>query len=157
MLNLPVRPIHPTTASLLRNLRQPLRQSFSTAKTTPPPSPARPTTLSARLKHLSREYGYSALGVYLLLTALDFPFCFLTVRYLGAEKIGELETKVGGFVKPYWISLRSAIGYPPAPVPVGGGEAEAGEEKGRREAVHGAEAEKSASMFFSSSFLGWGG
>ena len=97
--------------------------------------------------------------MYLLLTALDFPFCFLTVRYLGTEKIGELETKVGGFVKPYWISLRSAIGYPPAPVSVGGGEAEAGEEKGRREAVHDAEegAEKAASMFFSSSFLGWGG
>lgn len=94
------------------------------------------------------------MGVYFLLSALDFPFCFLTVQYVGAEKIGELETRVGGFVKPYWVSLRSAIGYPPAPVPVGDGEAGAGE--GRQEVVHGAkgEAEKVASMFFSSSFLG---
>lgn len=93
------------------------------------------------------------MGVYLLLSALDFPFCFLTVQYLGTEKIGELETRVGGFVKPYWISLRSAIGYPPAPVPVGDGEPEA---EGRQEVVHGAkgEAEKVASMLFSSSFLG---
>jgi len=92
--------------------------------------------------------------VYLLLSVLDFPFSFLTVRYLGAEKIGELETKVGGFVKPYWISLRNAIGYPPALVP-----AEAGEEKGRGEAVHDVEgeAEKAASMFLSSPFLGRGG
>ncbi|PUU83257.1 hypothetical protein B9Z19DRAFT_965419 [Tuber borchii] len=147
--NLRVRPILPTTASLLRNLRQPLRQSFSTAKKTPPQPLAKPTTLSARLKHLSREYGYSAVGVYFLLSALDFPFCFLAVQYLGAEKIGELETRVGGFVKPYWVSLRSAIGYPPAPVPVGDGEAGAGEGRERQEVVHGAEgeAEKAASIW----------
>jgi len=78
------------------------------------------------------------------------------VRYLGAKKIGELETKIGGFVKPYWVSLRSAIGYPPAPVPVGGGEAEVGEGRGGQEVVHSAEGgvEKAASMFFPSSFLG---
>jgi len=43
------------------------------------------------MKKLSREYGWSALGVYLGLTALDFPFCYLLVRYLGTDKIGEWE------------------------------------------------------------------
>ncbi|CZR53162.1 uncharacterized protein PAC_03040 [Phialocephala subalpina] len=48
-----------------------------------------PTTLGGRLKKLSREYGWSALGVYLALSALDFPFCYLLVKYLGTERIGD--------------------------------------------------------------------
>lgn len=46
------------------------------------------TSLGGRLKKLSREYGWSALGVYLALSALDFPFCYLLVRYLGADRVG---------------------------------------------------------------------
>ncbi|KAF8863630.1 hypothetical protein BDZ45DRAFT_106414 [Acephala macrosclerotiorum] len=46
-----------------------------------------PTSLGGRLKKLSREYGWSALGVYLALSALDFPFCYLLVKYLGTERI----------------------------------------------------------------------
>lgn len=46
-------------------------------------------SLSARLKKLSREYGWTAVGVYLALSVLDFPFCFLLVRTVGTEKIGE--------------------------------------------------------------------
>jgi len=48
-----------------------------------------PTTLGGRLKKLSREYGWSALGVYLLLSALDFPFCYLLVKTLGTDRIGK--------------------------------------------------------------------
>lgn len=48
-------------------------------------------SLSQRMRKLSREYGWSALGVYLLLTAIDFPFCFLAVRWIGTEKIGQIE------------------------------------------------------------------
>ncbi|KAL1872171.1 DUF1279 superfamily [Paecilomyces lecythidis] len=50
-----------------------------------------PHSLSQRLKKLSREYGWSALGVYLLLSALDFPFCFAAVRLLGVDRIGHWE------------------------------------------------------------------
>lgn len=46
-------------------------------------------SLSARLKKLSKEYGWSAVGIYLALSVLDFPFCFLLVRTVGTEKIGE--------------------------------------------------------------------
>lgn len=51
---------------------------------------AEPQSLGARMRKLSREYGWSALGVYFALTALDFPFCYLFVRQMGTEKIGEL-------------------------------------------------------------------
>lgn len=43
------------------------------------------------MRKLSREYGWSALGVYLLLSALDFPFCFAAVRLLGVDRIGHWE------------------------------------------------------------------
>jgi hypothetical protein len=42
-----------------------------------------------KLKKLSREYGWSAVGVYAVLSALDFPFCYLLVRELGTDRIGE--------------------------------------------------------------------
>ena len=45
-------------------------------------------TLSARFKKLSREYGWTAVGVYFGLSLLDFPFCFLLVRTLGTDRIG---------------------------------------------------------------------
>ena len=46
------------------------------------------------MRKLSREYGWSALGVYLALSALDFPFCFAAVRLLGVERIGHYEHAV---------------------------------------------------------------
>lgn len=46
-------------------------------------------TLGARLKQMSKEYGWTAVGVYLALSALDFPFCFLFVRMVGTEQIGK--------------------------------------------------------------------
>lgn len=45
-------------------------------------------SLSGRFKKLSREYGWSAVGVYFALSVLDFPFCFLLVRVVGTERIG---------------------------------------------------------------------
>jgi hypothetical protein len=51
------------------------------------------------MKKLSREYGWTAVGVYFGLSVLDFPFCFLAVRALGAEKIGHYEHIVVEFFK----------------------------------------------------------
>ena len=56
------------------------------------PEPAQ--SLSQRLKALSKEYGWAALGVYLGLSALDFPICFLAVRWLGTDRIGHYEEVV---------------------------------------------------------------
>lgn len=68
-----------------------------------------PQTLSARMRKLSREYGWSALGVYLGLSALDFPFCFLGVRWLGTERIGRWEQIV---VETFWTGVEKV--YPEA-------------------------------------------
>ncbi|KAF2127434.1 hypothetical protein P153DRAFT_387975 [Dothidotthia symphoricarpi CBS 119687] len=57
-------------------------------------SPEPAPSLSQRLKQLSREYGWSALGVYLALSAVDFPICFLAVRLLGTDRIGHYEDVV---------------------------------------------------------------
>ena len=59
---------------------------------------AEPTTLGGRLKKLSREYGWSAVGVYFLLSAADFPFCYLLVKYLGTERIGEFRIPLSLFL-----------------------------------------------------------
>ncbi|KAL9138558.1 MAG: hypothetical protein Q9175_000240 [Cornicularia normoerica] len=62
-------------------------------------SPTSSLSLSQRLRKLSREYGWSAFGVYMLLTALDFPFCFAAVRYLGTDRIGHYEHVIIEWVK----------------------------------------------------------
>jgi Protein of unknown function (DUF1279) len=51
------------------------------------------------MRKLSREYGYAALGVYLALTALDLPFCYLAVSYLGTERIAHWEHVIMSYVK----------------------------------------------------------
>lgn len=52
------------------------------------------------IKGLMQLYGYSALGVYLALTALDLPLCFLMVHSLGEEKI-----------KVYMNRIKHVFGY----------------------------------------------
>ncbi|RJE22031.1 peptide alpha-N-acetyltransferase Nat2 [Aspergillus sclerotialis] len=58
-----------------------------------------PASFSQRMRKLSREYGWSALGVYLLLSALDFPFCFAAVRLLGVDRIGHIERVIVDSIK----------------------------------------------------------
>ena len=63
-------------------------------------------SLSHKLRKLSREYGWSALGVYLLLSAIDFPFCYAAVRLLGADRIGHYEDVIlqtaGNAIRAVW-------------------------------------------------------
>jgi len=107
---------------LLRRLRN--RRQYASTKPTetiynPTPSlgsPSAPLTLSQRMKKLSREYGWSALGVYLLLSALDFPFCFLAVRLLGTDRIGRWEhnlvegvKSVVRFVAPQLLESKGVV------------------------------------------------
>ena len=68
-------------------------------------SPEPSLSFSQRLRKLSREYGWSALGVYAALSALDFPFSFLAVRWLGTDRIGHWEHII---MKWFW----SMVPYP---------------------------------------------
>ncbi|SCV02607.1 LAME_0H03290g1_1 [Lachancea meyersii CBS 8951] len=67
-----------------------LRFNATTTKTTEKPS----------LKSLMQTYGYSALAVYLGLSAIDFPICFLAVHSLGEETI-----------KVYINKAKQVVGY----------------------------------------------
>ncbi|KAI1099181.1 hypothetical protein F4804DRAFT_322571 [Jackrogersella minutella] len=124
---LPCAVPHPTTNALSKFNKIPsrlTRRSFHRtsrlrdAKPTPKNSKARePQGMMARLKKLSREYGWAALGVYLGLTVLDFPFCFLLVRSVGTERIGEIEHYVISnvsklipqSVRAWWHEYRAAL------------------------------------------------
>ncbi|KAL9527150.1 hypothetical protein SMMN14_09152 [Sphaerulina musiva] len=58
----------------------------------------KPTTLSGRMKEMSRKYGWTVTGIYLGLSVLDFPFCFLAVKWFGTERVAEIEhTIMDGF------------------------------------------------------------
>lgn len=66
------------------------------------PSPSSPTdpqlppdaTLSQRLKHLIKAYGWYALGVYALLSVADFTVAFAGVNILGAEYVAKVAASV---------------------------------------------------------------
>lgn len=47
-------------------------------------------TLSQRLKHLVKSYGWYALGVYFLLSVADFTVAFAAVNILGAEHVARV-------------------------------------------------------------------
>ena len=46
-------------------------------------------SFGARMKKLTKEYGWVTVGVYLGLSVIDLPFCFLLVRVVGTDRIGE--------------------------------------------------------------------
>ncbi|KAI1389385.1 uncharacterized protein F4822DRAFT_198810 [Hypoxylon trugodes] len=104
----------------LRSTHRPFHKTsrLRDTKTPPKDAPAQePQGLTARLKKLSREYGWAALGVYLGLTVLDFPFCFLLVRSVGTERIGEIEhfvvsnvsKAIPQSVRSWWHEYRQAL------------------------------------------------
>ncbi|KAF2441729.1 hypothetical protein P171DRAFT_434365 [Karstenula rhodostoma CBS 690.94] len=88
-----------TPLSILRNVNprfRGLRFKSDKPSHTPDPtphlgSPEPALSLSQRLKRLSKQYGWLAVGVYFGLSALDFPFCYLAVRMLGTERVGHYE------------------------------------------------------------------
>ncbi|EED23649.1 peptide alpha-N-acetyltransferase Nat2, putative [Talaromyces stipitatus ATCC 10500] len=73
--------------------QQPRQKRFSSSTSTNSEAQQKQhaQSFSQRMKNLSREYGWSAVGVYFALSALDFPFCFAAVRLFGVERIGHYE------------------------------------------------------------------
>ena len=51
-------------------------------------------TLSQRLKHLIKSYGWYALGVYIILSTLDFTVAFAAVNILGAEHVSRVAASI---------------------------------------------------------------
>lgn len=86
-------------AQAFKRRAPPTGRRFNSSSSNNTSAPAEKLSLSQRLKKLSREYGWAALGVYLALTALDFPFCFLAVRLMGTERIGHYEHVILSYIK----------------------------------------------------------
>lgn len=62
-----------------------------------PPLPA-DATMSQRLKHLIKSYGWYALGVYLIFSVLDFGVAFVGVNLLGAEYVSSVAASARAMV-----------------------------------------------------------
>ncbi|KAK9471369.1 uncharacterized protein V1510DRAFT_420315 [Dipodascopsis tothii] len=56
-----------------------------------------PSKKLGTLARLSKEYGWSVVGIYAVLSILDYPLCFLAVHSLGQEKIADFEHSVKAF------------------------------------------------------------
>ncbi|KAK6431566.1 DUF1279 superfamily [Oleoguttula sp. CCFEE 5521] len=78
-------------ANRFHGIRNNSTQAPHPSNPTPNLGSPEPTGLTARLRRLSKQYGWVAVGVYFGLSVLDFPFCFLAVRLAGPERIGKLE------------------------------------------------------------------
>ncbi|KAI0421338.1 hypothetical protein F5X98DRAFT_329374 [Xylaria grammica] len=115
------------SSSMNKSCQSPLRTNMRSFHKTSrlrnsKPNPSKSNTqgpqgFSARLRKLSREYGWAAVGVYLGLSVLDFPFCFLLVRVVGTDRIGELEhmivsqvsNVIPDSIRDRWNEYRSAL------------------------------------------------
>jgi len=90
------------TISTDRAARKPLlpfgsRRSFSSD----PPSPTAldaPQTLTDKLKYLIKSYGWYALGMYAILSAVDFTIAFGLVYVVGAEHVSRLTHYLRGLM-----------------------------------------------------------
>lgn len=62
----------------------------------PPSTPSHPpdSSLSQRLKNLIKSYGWYALGVYLVFSALDFAVAFAAINLLGADYVAGVAASV---------------------------------------------------------------
>ncbi|EJF65124.1 hypothetical protein DICSQDRAFT_79005 [Dichomitus squalens LYAD-421 SS1] len=58
-------------------------------------------TLSQRLKHLIKSYGWYALGVYFIISAIDFSVAFAAINVIGADHVA----KAAADVKDYFIGF----------------------------------------------------
>lgn len=70
------------------------------SSSSPPPNPdpqlslPKSASLSQRLKHLIKSYGWYALGVYFLIGIVDFGIAFAAINLLGAEHVSRFVTSV---------------------------------------------------------------
>ncbi|KAJ3477314.1 hypothetical protein NLI96_g10543 [Meripilus lineatus] len=115
------RPLLPLTNQLsptsLRRGRTPTRLFHTTparlgspSRRSPPPGPPPNASLSQRLKHLIKSYGWYALGVYTILAVADFAVAFAAVNLLGAEHVSRVATSI----KDYFVEF-----FPSTPIEPG--------------------------------------
>ncbi|CUM51060.1 uncharacterized protein AC631_03230 [Debaryomyces fabryi] len=93
----PVKPLFHKSPGQIISRQIPKNQFFKrfqstlkSSKPAPPQAPNKPKSL----KHLMKEYGYAGLGVYLALSFIDLPICYVMVHSMGKDQIEYYENKV---------------------------------------------------------------
>ena len=69
-------------------------------------------TLTQRLKHLIKSYGWYALGVYFILSTLDFSVAFLSINLLGASYVSQVTHSVKSYIHTILPSSPSSTPEP---------------------------------------------
>jgi N-terminal acetyltransferase 2 len=126
----------PTTSQRLSQ-RSPFFSSTRLASTEAPTADRygdipKDASFSERLKHLIKKYGFYALGVYLVIGALDFGVAFAGIHLIGADKVSAATATVKHAVMGW-------IGQAPAPIEEGAEKAEEAakeEHKGGRDGLY---------------------
>lgn len=70
-----------------------VKQAGESVKPPPPPKASKSSTI----KELTKKYGWTAVGVYFALSALDLPVAYLIVHSLGKDKTQQIEKAVKDF------------------------------------------------------------
>src|SRR5258707_9942832 len=95
-------PILPSTRPRLVRTARPVRffhrspARLSSSRSPPPPQvdpkDALPpnASVSERLKHLIKSYGWYALGVYFIFSTIDFGIAFVGIKLLGADYVSSV-------------------------------------------------------------------
>ncbi|KAJ6557182.1 hypothetical protein B0H10DRAFT_1846836 [Mycena sp. CBHHK59/15] len=99
------RPLRPSQLPLTHSPRSTNSRLFShfparlTASPPPPDSTSLPpdATRYQRLKHLFKSYGWYALGVYIVLSVLDFGVAFGLINIIGAEYVSRVSASAKEF------------------------------------------------------------
>lgn len=98
---LPITRLRPLVSVHTHHNSRPFHLFPSRLSNSPPPSPhpsldppPPDATLSHRLKHLIKSYGWYALGVYFIVSALDLSVAFAGVNLLGAEYVSQVATSM---------------------------------------------------------------
>ncbi|KIY64088.1 hypothetical protein CYLTODRAFT_425523 [Cylindrobasidium torrendii FP15055 ss-10] len=89
-------------------------------------------SLSTRLKHLIKSYGWYALGVYIALSTIDFGVAFALINVVGAEHVAKLAASAKHAVAPLFAlahPLMAAVGLGGSDGVGGGRPAEPGTEE----------------------------
>ncbi|GAA6005552.1 Nat2p [Rhodotorula paludigena] len=83
------RTFHPTPTS--RDSRPDTGQSSSSSSSQGDDVDTGKIPLTQRIKYLFRKHGWTALVVYLLLSAVDFGLCFVVIYAVGADRVRQAE------------------------------------------------------------------
>jgi len=103
-------PILPSTRPRLVRTARPVRffhrspARLSSSRSPPPPQvdpkDALPSnaSVSERLKHLIKSYGWYALGVYFIFSTIDFGIAFVGIKLLGADYVSSVVASVKAWI-----------------------------------------------------------